>query len=39
MRTHGYAYTNITLSLVTNAGLSSNFTEGFTITGVKGYGD
>lgn len=36
---YGYAYTNITLSLVTNGGLSSAFTEGFTITGLKRCGD
>jgi hypothetical protein len=31
---YGYAYTRIALSLVTNAGVSPDWTEGFTITGV-----
>ena len=32
---YGYAYTNIDLSLVTNTGQRTDFTEGFTVTGVK----
>lgn len=31
---YGYAYTNIALSLVSDAGANSEFTQGFTITGV-----
>jgi hypothetical protein len=31
---YGYAYTKIDLSLVTDAGANSDFTQGFTITGV-----
>src|ERR1700736_1604321 len=31
---YGYAYTNIGLSLVTDAGANIDFTQGFTITGV-----
>jgi hypothetical protein len=31
---YGYAYTKIDLSLVTDAGANTDFTEGFTITGV-----
>jgi hypothetical protein len=31
---YGYAYTKVSLSLVTNAGASTDFTQGFTITGV-----
>ncbi|MGK4277439.1 hypothetical protein, partial [Escherichia coli] len=31
---YGYAYTQIDLSLVTDAGANTDFTEGFTITGV-----
>jgi hypothetical protein len=31
---YGYAYTGITLSLVTNAGANTDFTERFTVTGV-----
>jgi hypothetical protein len=31
---YGYAYTKIDLSLVTDAGANTNFTQGFTITGV-----
>ena len=31
---YGYAYTKITLSLVTDAGVNPDFTEGFTITGI-----
>jgi len=31
---YGYAYTRIDLSLVTNAGATIDFTEGFTVTGV-----
>lgn len=31
---YGYAYTRINLSLVTDAGVNSDFTEGFTITGI-----
>lgn len=31
---YGYAYTKIDLSLITDAGASTDFTQGFTITGV-----
>jgi len=31
---YGYAYTNFSLILVTNAGATVDFTEGFTVTGV-----
>lgn len=31
---YGYAYTRIDLSLVTDAGANTDFTQGFTITGV-----
>ena len=31
---YGYAYTKIDLSLVTDAGANTDFTQGFTITGV-----
>jgi hypothetical protein len=31
---YGYAYTSIDLALVTDAGANTNFTQGFTITGV-----
>jgi len=31
---YGYAYTGIDLSLVTDAGTTTDFTEGFTVTGV-----
>jgi hypothetical protein len=36
---YGYAYTKIDLSLVTNAGANTNFTQEFTITGVPSCGD
>ena len=31
---YGYAYTNLSLALVTDAGATIDFTEGFTVTGV-----
>ena len=31
---YGYGYTRIDLSLITDAGVTKDFTEGFTITGV-----
>jgi hypothetical protein len=36
---YGYAYTKIDLSLVTDAGANTDFTEGFTITGVPSCDD
>jgi hypothetical protein len=32
---YGYAYTRIDLSVVTDAGATTDFTEGFTVTGVR----
>jgi hypothetical protein len=31
---YGYAYTGIDLSLVTDAGINTDFTQRFTVTGV-----
>lgn len=36
---YGYAYTNIDMKLITDAGANLDFTEGFTITGVPICGD
>jgi hypothetical protein len=36
---YGYAYTTIDLSLITDAGANTDFTQGFTITGIPMCGD